>query len=272
MIVHLKDTEKAAALFGAWPETLIWSCLQRVMGDIYADSQEIPTSAKALLGDFCFLAGAPDEELLLHEPRRHRQDFTIMVPQNKEWEALIQRCYGKRAKKVSRYAMKKEPDCFHQSSLREAVSRLPDGYALRMMDEALFLRCKEIPWCRDWVSQYPDYALYQKHGLGAVILKEGEPVSGASSYAGYRGGIEIEIDTREDHRRKGLARVCGAKLILECLKCGWYPSWDAHNKWSVALAQQLGYHFDYAYTAYEVTRTERGIAGKDETACIMYGI
>lgn len=65
-------------------------------------------------------------------------------------------------------------------------------------------------------------------------------VAGASSYSTYDKGMEIEIDTREDHRRKGLAYVCGAKLILEGLEKVLYPSWDAQNKWSVALAQKLG--------------------------------
>ena len=65
-------------------------------------------------------------------------------------------------------------------------------------------------------------------------------------------GIEIEIDTREDHRRKGLAYACGAKLVLECLEKGLYPSWDAQNKWSVALAEKLGYHFSQEYVAYEI--------------------
>lgn len=71
-------------------------------------------------------------------------------------------------------------------------------------------------------------------------------------YSSYRGGIEVEIDTREDHRRKGLAYICGAGLILECVSRGLYPSWDAQNLWSVALAEKLGYHFDHAYTAYEI--------------------
>lgn len=257
MIVPLKDTEKAVPLFKGWQETLIWSCLQKVMGTIYADSQEAPTSAMALLGDFRFLAGAPDAELILYEPQQPSQNFGIMVPQSEEWENLIEGCHGKRAKKVTRYAMKKERDCFDKDRLQEMVDQMPFGYALQVMDESLFWRCRDISWCRDWVAQYPDYALYRKHGLGAVLLKDGAPVSGASSYAGYHGGIEIEIDTREDHRRQGLARICGAKLILECLKRGWYPSWDAQNKWSVALAEQLGYHFDHAYTAYEVTRAER---------------
>lgn len=96
--------------------------------------------------------------------------------------------------------------------------------------------------------------MYRKYGLGAVILKDGEPVSGASSYTSYKGGIEIQIDTRKDCRRKGLACICGARLILECMERGWYPSWDAQNQWSVALAEKLGYRFDHAYTAYEVSR------------------
>jgi len=75
----------------------------------------------------------------------------------------------------------------------------------------------------------------------------------ASSYSSYKGGIEIQIDTREDCRRKGLATVCGARLILECLSRDLYPSWDAQNQWSVSLAGKLGYRFDHAYIAYEVS-------------------
>lgn len=85
-----------------------------------------------------------------------------------------------------------------------------------------------------------------------AALHSGELVSGASSYTVYRYGIEIEIDTSVDYRRKGLASACGAKLILECINRNFYPSWDAQNKWSVALAEKLGYHFDKEYVAYEV--------------------
>jgi len=41
-------------------------------------------------------------------------------------------------------------------------------------------------------------------------------------------------------------------LILECLSWGLYPSWDAHDMRSVALAEKLGYHLDKEYTAYLV--------------------
>lgn len=35
MVYELTDTTKVAPLFEGWPETLIWSCLQKVMGKIY---------------------------------------------------------------------------------------------------------------------------------------------------------------------------------------------------------------------------------------------
>lgn len=65
MIQGLKKMEKAAPLFAGWQETMIWSCLQGVMGKIFVTSQEDPVSAMAVLGDFCFLAGKPDREFLL---------------------------------------------------------------------------------------------------------------------------------------------------------------------------------------------------------------
>lgn len=248
------ERKKAEPLFGDWQETLIWSCIQGVMGKIYVDSLENPLCAGAVLGDFCFLAGLPNKELVLFEPNAGSMNFMIMVPQNNGWADLIEKCYREKARKVMRYAIKKETDCFDTKKLQAMVDALPKEYTLAMIDEKWFWRCKEVNWCRDFVSQYGDYAMYKKYGLGVVILKDGVLISGASSYSGYKGGIEIEIDTREDYQRRGLAGVCGAKLILECIKRGWYPSWDAQNKWSLSLAQKLGYHFDHEYTAYEVTQ------------------
>ncbi len=56
-----------------------------------------------------------------------------------------------------------------------------------------------------------------------------------------------------DERRKGLATIACAALILRCLDEGLYPSWDAQNMNSVHLAEKLGYEFDHEYTAYEVS-------------------
>lgn len=220
------------------------------MGEIHTNLSE--DAAMAILGDFAFFSGNPDEELIRFKPESCKQDFIIMVPQNAKWADLIEKCYGDKAKKVTRYAIKKETDIFDVEKLKQVVFSLPNGYDLKIMEEAEYKMCRENGWANDLVSNYKDYTTYKNLGMGIAVLKDGELVAGASSYSTYHKGIEIEIDTREDYRRKGLAYACGAKLILECLEKGLYPSWDAQNKWSVALAQKLGYHFSHEYVAYEV--------------------
>lgn len=242
--------KNAMDIFDGWKETLIWSCLQGVMGNIYMNASN--DAAMAMLGDFAFYAGVPDEDLIRFKPESCKQDFVIMIPQNDEWARLIEKCYGDKAKKVTRYAIKKEHDNFDISKLKKAISKLPEGYEMCLLEEKEYRMCQNNRWANDLISQFKDYDTYKKLGLGVVVLKDGELVAGASSYGRYNEGIEIEIDTREDHRRKGLAYACGAKLILECLKRGLYPSWDAQNIWSVALAEKLGYHFSHEYTAYEI--------------------
>ncbi|MDU4937644.1 MAG: GNAT family N-acetyltransferase [Clostridium sp.] len=252
MIYKLKDTEKAKDLFGNWEETIIWSCLQNIMGSIYVDDEENPKSAMAVLGDFCFLGGVAKKELVQHKPDYYKENFIIMVPQSNEWSVLIKECYGNNAKKITRYAIKKEEHIFGKDKLMAIVNSLPKGYALRMIDEEIFNFCRLNDWSKSFVAQYSDYEMFKNLGLGVVVMKDNEPISGAAAYSRYRDGIEVEIDTKEQYRRKGLAYCCGAKLILECLKRGLYPSWDAHNKASVALAEKLGYNYHHDYLAFEV--------------------
>lgn len=252
MIYEITEKEVAEGIFSGWNETIIWSCLQGVMGHIYADNIENPTSAMAILGDFCFFAGKPSEELVAFKPAWCGQDFIIAVGQSHQWGKLIETYYGTRAKKVVRYAMKKEQDIFDKNELKRIVSQLAPAYTINPIGEADYLACKKEVWSRDLVSQFSDWQTYEKYGVGVVIKSDGVIVSGASSYSAYLEGIEIEIDTQEEYRRRGFAYICSAMLILKCLERGLYPSWDAQNLWSVALAEKLGYHFDYEYDAYEI--------------------
>lgn len=253
-IHKLADTGNAATLFRGWEDTMIWSCIQGVMGGIYADDDKNPASAMALLGDICFFAGSSDESLVRYKPPELAdKKFIIMTPQNEAWAELIERHFGEKAKRTTRYAIKKEQNLFDKKKLEAFVNLLPSGFELKQIDEEIYGVCMKLPWCRDFVSNYESYAKYRDFGLGFVIVKDGEIVAGASSYSSYNGGIEIQIDTDTPYRRWGFATICGAMLILECLGRGLYPSWDAQNKWSVALAEKLGYHFDREYTAYDIT-------------------
>ena len=251
-MIKVTDTKIAEPLFKNGKDTAILSCLQNIMGSVFVDNIEEPKSAMAILGDFCFFAGEPSEELVATRPEDHDSNFIIMVPENEAWADVIARVYEGKSKRITRYAIKKEGDIFDREKLQEVVASLDKEFTIQLIDEDLYMQCKTNGWGGDLVSQFPNYEMYKKLGLGVGVCKDGVLVAGASSYSRYQDGIEIEIDTKEDFRRRGLAYACGAKLVLECLERGLYPSWDAQNKWSVGLAEKLGYHFDHEYPAVEV--------------------
>lgn len=251
MIHELKDTSKVQSLFKGWEETLIYSCLQNVMGRVFVTDPDNPKSAMAFVGCFGFYAGEPDRELVENKP----EGFVIMTPQNEEWASLIEDCFPS-SKRVIRYAIKKDTQ-FDVEALKNKISELPEGYELKPIDSDIYDLCLENPVTRDFVSAFESKEKYLELGRGIVILKDGNIVSGASSYTRYKTGIEIEVDTAESERRKQLATIVCAALIVQCLEEGLYPSWDAQNMNSVRLAEKLGYEFSHEYVAYEVNSEDR---------------
>lgn len=229
-------------LFAGWDETMIWSCLQGIMGR--ARWNEAHTAAMIETRDFCFLVGKPDGELL-KEVTVH-----ILTSRTADWHPVIETAFGDRAVKETRWAIKKEPDVFDREKLAAYAAALPEGYTLRLINEELVPVLMAEDWSRDFCAAFDSPADCCERGVGVVAMYDGAPVAGAGSYCVYQGGIEIEIDTRPDHRRKGLATACGAALILACLDRGLYPSWDAIDQRSAALAEKLGYHRGQPYPVY----------------------
>ena len=164
----------------------------------------------------------------------------------------MEEIYGDHAKRITRYAIKKESDVFDLCKLQSYIDQLENEYEVKMINHELYHTAMAHDWSRDLCSQFATYEEYAQYGLGAVVLHNGLLVSGASSYTVYKEGIEIEIDTRADYRRKGLGLACAARLIIAFLVRGLYPSRDAQNMGSVELAKKLGYHCDKEYVSYEV--------------------
>ena len=242
-------------LFSDWQETMIWSCLQGYMGEAYAAGFSgagfsRPLSAAILIGDFCFFAGSPHRGLLGRGPKCHKGNFLILVPKDDGWAWLIEEVYGPGAEKITRFAIKKEPDAFEPERLTAYVAAIPDGFELKLIDRRIYEMAMAEEWSKDLCASFQDFLAFERCGLGVAAIHKGKLAAGAASYTVYDGGIEIEIDTKEEYRRRGLAQACGAKLILECLDRGLYPSWDAHDRRSLSLAEKLGYHLDHEYPAY----------------------
>lgn len=232
-------------LFTGWDAPMLRACLQGCMGRVTAWGGE---SALASIGDFCFLGGRPVPELV------KRAEAPILVPCGEGWGEQIIAVLGEGATPFTRYAARCTPECFNFSKLFHFTNAVPHGFSVREINKAMYFTLMEQKWSRDLCGCFEDEEDFLKRGLGFVATQGGMPVAGAASYAVCDGAIEIEIDTRPDFRRMGLAAACGAKLILECRKRGLYPGWDAHDRRSLSLAEKLGYQLERPYTAYWVRR------------------
>ncbi|WP_449354150.1 GNAT family N-acetyltransferase [Virgibacillus natechei] len=245
----LNVRKKLFPMFDRMEDTIILSCLQGHMGSAWVDDLERPTIAQILVGDFVFYTGNPhakEAEALLH----HLPVNILAIVNTDEWKKRIETIHEGSIKKIQRYSFKKNVDDLDRKHLEKFLTRLPEGYELKRIDASLAREASLHEISKDFTGQFDSIDDYLNRGLGYAVVYDGKVACGASSYSIYDKGIEIEIGTHPNHRRKGLATVAAAALILECLDRGLYPSWDAANPESAELAQKLGYVLDGAYDTY----------------------
>ena len=250
MIYEITDVSKIEALFGDWRLPLFLNYEKDPGLKYYADDPDAPRSAMLLFDDFACFAGEPDRELVINKPK----GFVAMEGQTEGWEKLILECYPE-AEVRTRYAIKKQTH-FDREKLEAFTRALPEEYELRPLDSETYDMCvaSDDPNIKNVAEEFEGTKeeFFEK-GRGFVVIKDGKVVSGASSCEFYRDGIEIEIDTAKNERRKGLASAAGAALILSCLDDGLVPRWDAANMISVRLSEKLGYEFSHEYRYYRVS-------------------
>ena len=254
-VIGAEALQSVAPLFANWPETMIWSALEGGMGRIWT-ADEAPRAALCENADFLFLAGSADDahtEKLLECWREERAgQFIILTPRDPACKELIERIFGSHAAAETRYAFQKDGEHFDRERLQAFAEGLEEEFCLTPFNEALYAQAMKNDWSRDFVSQFENAQDYLRRGIGVAALKDGELIGGASSYAVYSKGIEVQIQTRDDFQRRGIALACGARLILMCLERGLYPSWDAANDVSAHLARKLGYVEAGAYPVWEL--------------------
>ncbi|PEW85316.1 GNAT family N-acetyltransferase [Bacillus cereus] len=248
---NIHTRKKLVSLFEDFNNVVLLSYLQGHMGTAWVNNLENPTVAQVTVGIFTFYTGDPNvketDELLRNIP-----DRMLVIVHSEEWKKRLEKFYERKIDKFLRYKFKRNAVVFDHSKLQSFISALPKGYELRRIDEHIVNIPTLHKVSEDFTSQFQTVEDYIKRGIGYSILCKGEVVCGASSYSIYDKGIEIEVATNHNHRRKGLATIVSAALILDCLEKGIYPNWDAANTTSAKLAEKLGYVFDKAYDTYFV--------------------
>lgn len=250
-LVDINKRKEYKKWFDTCEDACILTALSGEGGDLYVDDLNDPTVLVAVVSDYVFFAGKPGSDKLdtaLNYVDSLFSDGYNIRPVEKSFESEILDYFGSRAYTYSRFAMERTFKYMDFNKLSKNVEAKEGEFSFAMIEEELFKYCKETEWANNFVVSYDTYEQWKTGGLGVMILKDGEPVAGASSYSNYPGGIEIEIVTRSDYREKGLATAAGSKLILECKKRNLVASWDAAHEQSMKLAMKLGYKLLYPYT------------------------
>lgn len=266
-MIQLRKDElyKIQELGSVLSDSTCYTVMQGIGGSAWVDNKENPVSLATVYGDFCFLAGVPTgknpEEELMDILQKCNKKMSIFVPETKEWLSELE--VSPMFYRSERYRMKKKTEPFDKERLQKYVAELQEGFCIEKITKEWYNLLPEDEWSCDLCSQFETAEIYEEHGLGFLITKEGNPVAGVSSYSYYDKGIELEIDTKEEYRRKGFATVLGARIILECIERGLYSNWDAANLISVKTAEKLGYELDRPYQVFSNVKIEQLKLGEE---------
>ncbi len=215
------------------------------VGRILVDDPAQPTAALvALKCEFFFLVGCSDNRMFNHTVReRILSDLKpaggnlLLFPTSTAWQETLDALFVDfKRLHVARKAFTFNPTVFaaRHSDWR---ARIPAGYVIRRYDHAL--------------AEYTDLAdfwggldNFLAHGFGFAVLKDDQVISRCHTVMVGGGEAEIDIETVQAYRRRGLAALAACAFIEQCQEQGLRPAWSCwdNNIPSQILAQKLGFN------------------------------
>ncbi len=251
MIIDWTDADRRRlhSLFDTFKtcRAVIFPALSQNRGHIWVDSLDSPTVAKLQLNVLNFIVGDNDsvsakELLQTIEPMQ-----PLFVPD--DWIDFVSGEWGDRLGTQKRTLM--SPDSLDIKYLRGIRDRLQKEYRLERVD--LETAKKLDKGVHKHIAMFFDgSADFAKNGIGFCVKHEGKVISIASTYTPFTNKFDVQVDTINDpaHRRKGLASIVCASLIIYALENNVVPHWDAATEASVQLALKLGYTDPYEWNLF----------------------
>jgi GNAT superfamily N-acetyltransferase len=225
--------------------------LEGQMGKAYVDHLANPKAFRITIGPFWYFSGDAHSsgglEMMSGFPA-----YNILMPSTPDWVSLAREIFGEDLRSFPRYTFSAAAltsqhlhDCLDQSPYHSQVIPIDLELAAQLTSQPeSFLELSDFESHQDFIDR----------GMGYTLMDGDKAIGVAYSSLVCSTGIEVSIYVDEPYRRKGAATALASKLLLECLRLGLRPNWDAANPESCKLAQKLGYTFVESYDAYYHTR------------------
>jgi RimJ/RimL family protein N-acetyltransferase len=232
-------------------------------GTIYVDDPAQPSSALIWNQMRCYLAGSPRNAVFNYSLHGLFADtihpsllssgkpMLIMYFESEEWEKVVDDLVpGKHMAKGRRQSYERH------GSQREWRAQLPEGFALRQVDETLLgqkqlrnLDSLEEEMC----SERPTVQEFLARSFGVFLLHGDEIVGWCLSEYNRPERCEVGIEILETYRRRGLGTLMSLAFVdlafsRGVTRIGWH-CW-ATNEPSVATALKAGFQLVQEYPAY----------------------
>lgn len=244
----IKSREKFASLFEGIDISLVRTFFDAHGGEAVFDNEHDPLCGLIEVCDIILLGGDPHSEsakkFIGSIP--HKNHPLHLFPNDPAWLPVLKGNFSGTVDVYTRHTMRFDQDRFERN---RTEMKLPSGYSLERMQHSHYAPMLREPHTKDFCSFFHDENDFVDRAIGYCITYENRIVSGAGSFTVFETGIEIQIETHELHRRKGLARICATALLSECIERNIEPHWDAFDTVSRSLAERLGYVFVREYPA-----------------------
>lgn len=258
--VEMDERKDIAELFEGIEDSMVIAYLQGYMGDAYIDKCPDPTVGMIISGEYTFFGGDPNSNLagkLVKSTFKYNpgdETVAIFSDDKPEWENTILSVPENHPVSVPRFGIAQKDYEFDKKLMQSFIDSLPSGYEIKMFDEDLYRQAMSEAWSSEFCETFESAEDYLEKGFGYAAVKDGKLISATSTMTVYDGGTEIQIATHPDYRKKGLALPTAGAFILECMKRGIRPCWDAANEASLHMALKLGYEYKGEYTTVQMNR------------------
>ena len=258
--IKVNDRVCVAPLFAGIEDSMVIAYLQGYMGEAYAMAESRPAAAVIVSGEYSFWGGdaGSDEAAGLisgfFQFYAGESSVGIFADRTLEWETALMSREENHPIAVPRFRIAQKDYDFDLDLLQGYIDRLPAGFEMARFNADIYEAMMPEDWSKEFCETFDSADDFLARGFGFAALKDGTPVAGASTMTVYDGGAELQVATREDFRRRGLALPCAAAMVRECALRGMRPCWDAANEVSKHMALKLGYEYEGEYTTIHMSR------------------